>query len=130
MENAYLFLESGPENSKRIVGSGGAPARAALGGPAEAGLPQPAALAPGGDSSVSSCRSYSPAKCPGTSAGTFPVALSLSGEDPRGLRRGSKGSCGTPGTRGVSSPASHLALTMFFAPSCSRAHLAHLSWDL
>jgi hypothetical protein len=38
-----------------------------------------------GDNSVSSCRSYSPAKGPGTkfSAGAVPMALSLSGEGPR-----------------------------------------------
>jgi hypothetical protein len=33
------------------------------------------------------------------------MAISLSGEDPRGPRRGAKGSCGTPGTPWVSSPA-------------------------
>jgi hypothetical protein len=49
-----------------------------------------------GDNSVSSCRSYRRAKGPGTSAGAFPTALSLSGEGPRGPRRGAKGSCGTP----------------------------------
>ena len=42
-----------------------------------------------GDNSVSSCRSYSRAKSPGatSSAGAFPMALSLSGEHPRGPRR-------------------------------------------
>ena len=45
-----------------------------------------------GDHSVSSCRPYSRAEGPGTSAGLFPMALSLSGEDPRGPRRGAKGS--------------------------------------
>jgi hypothetical protein len=45
-----------------------------------------------------SCRSYSPAKGPGASAGAFPMALSLSGEAPRGPQRGAKGFCGTPGT--------------------------------
>jgi hypothetical protein len=54
-----------------------------------------------GDSSVSSYSSCSVAKGPGTSAGAFPIhpmALSLSGEDPRGPRRGARGSWGTPGT--------------------------------
>ena len=50
-----------------------------------------------GGNSVSSCRSYSAAKGPATSAGAFPMVLSLSGEDPRGPRRGAMGSCGTPG---------------------------------
>jgi hypothetical protein len=58
----------------------------------------PATLLAWGDNSVSSGRSYNRAKDPGTSAGAFPMALSLSGEDPRGLRRGAKGSGGTPGT--------------------------------
>ena len=48
-----------------------------------------------GDNSVSSCRSYGQAKGPGASAGAFPVALSLYGEEPRGPRRSAKGSCGT-----------------------------------
>jgi hypothetical protein len=52
-----------------------------------------ARVAAWGDNAVSSCRSYSRAKCPGA----FPVALSLSGEGPRGPRRGAKGCCGTPG---------------------------------
>ena len=51
-----------------------------------------------GDNSVSSCRSCSLAKGPGTSAGTFPMELSPSKEGPRGPRRGAKGSCGTPET--------------------------------
>jgi hypothetical protein len=51
-----------------------------------------------GDDSVSSCRSSSRATGPGTSAGAFPMELSLSKEGPRGPRRGAKGSCGTPGT--------------------------------
>jgi hypothetical protein len=49
-----------------------------------------------GDTSVSSCRSYNRATGPGTSAGAFPTARFLSGEDARGPRRGAKGSCGTP----------------------------------
>ena len=40
---------------------------------------------------------YSRAKGPGTSAGAFPMALSLSREDPRGPRCGAKGSVGPPG---------------------------------
>ena len=50
-----------------------------------------------GDHSVRSCRSCTRAEGPGTSAGAFPMALSLSGEDSRGPRRDAKGSCGTPG---------------------------------
>ena len=44
-----------------------------------------------GDNSVSSCRSYSGAKGPGTSAGVFPMALSLSGEGPRWFSTGCQG---------------------------------------
>jgi hypothetical protein len=53
-----------------------------------------------GDNAVSSCRSYSRAKGPGTIyiAGAFPVALSLSGEGTRGPPRGARGCRGTPGT--------------------------------
>ena len=40
---------------------------------------------------MSSCRSYSRAKGPGTSAGAFPMALSLSGEGPRGSSTGCEG---------------------------------------
>ena len=61
-----------------------------------------------GDHSVSSCRSYSRGKGAGTSAGKFPMAHSRSGEDPRGHRWGAKGSCGTPRTPCVSSPAVHV----------------------
>jgi hypothetical protein len=57
-----------------------------------------------GDNPVSSRRSHSRAKGPGTSAGAFPVERSLSGEGPRGPRRGAKGSGGTPGTPWFSSP--------------------------
>jgi hypothetical protein len=49
-----------------------------------------------GDNSVSSRKSCARAKGPGTSAGAFPVALSLSGEGPGGHWRGAKGSGGTP----------------------------------
>ena len=49
-----------------------------------------------GDNSVSSHKSCARAKGPGTSAGAFPVALSLSGEGPGGHWRGAKGSGGTP----------------------------------
>jgi hypothetical protein len=51
--------------------------------------------APAGVMTQSSCRSYSRAKGPGTSADAFTMAFSLSAEDPRGPRRGAKGSCGT-----------------------------------
>ena len=44
-----------------------------------------------GDNSVSSCGSYGGAKGAGTSAGAFPVALSLSREDSRGPPRCAKG---------------------------------------
>jgi hypothetical protein len=57
---------------------------------------------------VSSCRSYSRAKGPGTSVGAFPTALiSLSGEGPRGPRRGRvrRGPAGPPRTPCVSSSA-------------------------
>jgi hypothetical protein len=43
-----------------------------------------------GDNSVSNCRSCSRAKGPGTRAGAFPMARSLSEEGPRGPRRGVK----------------------------------------
>ena len=56
------------------------------------------ALLTWGDNSVSSCRSYSRAEGPGTSAGAFSTARSLSGENSRGPRWCAKGSCGTPGT--------------------------------
>jgi hypothetical protein len=52
-----------------------------------------------GGNSVSSGRSHSRAKGPGTSAGAFPIhpmTPSLSGEDPRGPQGGAKGSWGTP----------------------------------
>ena len=62
----------------------------------------------GGNSVSIACRSYSRAKSPaGTSAGAFPMEHSLCGEDPRGPRRGAKGSC-DPGTPWVSSPGSHV----------------------
>ena len=51
-----------------------------------------------GDNAVSSGGSYGRATGPGTSAGAFPMELFLSGEGARGPRRGTKGSCGTPGT--------------------------------
>jgi hypothetical protein len=57
-----------------------------------------------GDNSVSGRRSYSRAKAPGTSAGAFPMALSLSGEGPSGPQRGAKGSCGTPTSPCLGSP--------------------------
>ena len=50
-----------------------------------------AAIATWGDYSVSRCRSHSGAKGPSTSAGAFPMALPLSGEDPKGPQRGSQG---------------------------------------
>jgi hypothetical protein len=56
---------------------------------------------------VSSRRSHSRAKAPGASAGVFPIhrmARSLSGQGPRGPRRGAKGSCETPGTPCLRSP--------------------------
>jgi hypothetical protein len=46
--------------------------------------------------SVSSRKSCGRAKGPGTGAGAFPMAHPLSGEGPRGPRRGAQGSCGTP----------------------------------
>ena len=55
-----------------------------------------ASLGAWGDNSVSSCRSHSRAKGPGTSADAFSMARSLCGEGPRGHGRGTKGSCGTP----------------------------------
>ena len=60
-----------------------------------------------GDNPVSSCRPFTRATGPGTSAGAFPMALSLSGEDPRGPRLGAKGSSGTPGA-----PAEFVALSL------------------
>jgi hypothetical protein len=48
-----------------------------------------------GDNSVNNCGSYGGAKVAGTSAGAFPVALSLSREDSRGPPRCAKGSGGT-----------------------------------
>jgi hypothetical protein len=65
------------------------------------------ALAAWGDNSVSGHGSCSRANGSGTSAGAFPMALSLCGEGPRGPRRGAEGSCGTPGTPWVSSPVEH-----------------------
>ena len=44
-----------------------------------------------GDNSVSSCSSCSRAKGPGTSAGAFSMARSLSGEDQRGSSTGCQG---------------------------------------
>ena len=44
-----------------------------------------------GDNSVSSRRSYTRATGPGTSAGAFPIALSLSGDDSRGFSTGCQG---------------------------------------
>ena len=49
-----------------------------------------------GGGAVSGCRSYGRAKGPRASVGAFSMALFLSGKDPRGHRRGAKGSCGTP----------------------------------
>jgi hypothetical protein len=57
-----------------------------------------------GDNSVSSCRSYSRSTGPGTSAGVFPMARSLTGEG-----RVLEGSYVTLGTPWVSSPAGHSA---------------------
>ena len=60
-------------------------------------LPPEVVVGAWGDNPVSSC-SYSEPKGPGTSAGAFPMARSLSGEGPRGPGRGAKGSYKTPGT--------------------------------
>ena len=57
-----------------------------------------------GANTVSSCRPYSRAKGPGTSAEAFPTARSLAGENTRGPRRGAKVSGGTPWTPWVGSP--------------------------
>jgi hypothetical protein len=53
------------------------------------------------DNSVSSCRSYSRAKGPGTSAGVFPMALSLSRGVPGVLGGVRRGPVGPPGPRGL-----------------------------
>jgi hypothetical protein len=55
-----------------------------LGMPGRCQPPKVRTIGTWGDNSVSSCRSYSRAKGPGTSAGTFPIALILYGYDPRG----------------------------------------------
>ena len=103
-----------PPMAKRAVESASSAGRRGRGGSGCWGRsrePRASHLARG-DNSASSCRSYSRAKGPGTSAGALPMAVSLlvSGGGPQGVldgvRRGPV-SRGTPRTPRVSSPTPH-----------------------
>ena len=54
-----------------------------------------------GDNPVSSCRSRSRAKGPGTRAGALPMARALYAEGPRGLGGAPRGPVGPPGPLGL-----------------------------